>query len=245
MRSPINLSNKLFKWKTPLKDMHEYPIGVQHQYCFEPELFVFGFKDMHPCERTFIADNKQYWREVTKANIKRIKILNECIAPLELIRNSGESLSPDQSDYFEELTEKISVHKKAVNIASKRRLAGFGVGMTTDRFATRLLKFYLNLVIWERAFENRVFRGNVVEDALGIIQSKIYHSEPYSGNCGINNGALFKQIIADINTHQDQYGNWLFDLAVCTEQMSEKLTRLVSGTGYKSPVFNVKKHFYD
>jgi hypothetical protein len=235
--------NALFTYKTPFKDMHSYPAGEQLQYCFSPEIFKYGLLDLHAIERTFTKDNKQYWREVVKANIMKVRRLRNYIKPMAHMFNDGQVLSHEQSNYYAELDEKIDTHKRAIKIARQRSFTGYGLQNTTNTYAQRLETFYMALVKWERVTENNVFRGNVLEDALGIVQKKVYFTEASEGYCGIHNGLLLKYILADINTN-DEY-SWLFTLAVFTEMLSERLATLVKGTDYKSPIFKVSKDFYD
>lgn len=233
----------LFSFKTPIEEMHTYPVGDNLQYCFTPETFKYGLLGMHPIERTFIKDNKQFWREVVKSNIKQLKRLKNNIGSLNEIINDGEQLSPDQSNYYQRLKEEINNHTSALHIARERCFTGFGLQISADPFAKKLSTFYTRLAMWVCISENNLFRGNVVEEALGIIQKRIYHTEPHEGCCGINNSSLLKGILADINTNNEY--KWLFNLAIFTESLSERLATLVRSTGYTSPSFNMTEHFHN
>ena len=234
--------NQLFDFRVPVADMHQYPIGTQHLYCFQAEAFKYGLLSMNAIERTYLAENKQYWREVAKANIKTARRDRANIQELHDALECG-TPSPDQQRYYNELTESLSKHLEAFKIAYQRRLSGFGIEKNDDKHAKRLQRFYIQLRGWELIEENGVFRGIVIESALGIYQKGFRYIEPHEGCCGIHNGQLLKSILAFLNTEREY--KELFNLAIVTEKLSMHLEKLVSGTGYTSPKFNTMKHFND
>jgi hypothetical protein len=231
---------QLFNFKTPIADMHQYPIGTQHLYCFESDKFKNGLLSMNAIERTFIKDNKQYWREVARANISVVKSKRASLASLykELDGNEPEG---DQVGYVSDLISSITTHLAAFNIAYQRRVTGFGLEFNDNKYAKSLKRYFLQLRDWELIVENTVFRGNVLEDALGIMQKEVFYTEPHQGCCGIHNGAILKEILATINVKLDSKDYHYF--AISADRLSERLALLVSRSGYTSPKYNLDTHF--
>jgi hypothetical protein len=109
----------------PQNKMHQYPIGLNTLYLTEPVSFP-DLLDLHPVERTFIGENKAYWRAAAKANIKQLKITKSSLKSSEILwAEQDEPLLPHQLEYRERLNKEIAALIFCFKEANKRKKTGF------------------------------------------------------------------------------------------------------------------------
>jgi hypothetical protein len=192
---------------------------------------------MHPIERSFIRENKQYWVAVVRCNVKALREVRRRQSVLENnIEDQKDKMSNEQHAYRKELKESIITHKKAINVGLQRRHTGFGLIRTPVVEAKKLIGFYRALQNINLQSENAEFKGTVIERALGVIQKSIFDEAQSEALCGLDNGLLIKRIIAMLNCFE-RYDGDLYYLQVKTQQLAEMLTWQVKDSGYRMPTY--------
>lgn len=231
----------LFAHKTPVADMHDYPVNTNHAYCFTPEQFSRnGLLGLHPIERTFKRENKQFWREVVKANARQIRFhqrnLDSCHAHVE----DGQP-SPSQAEYIARLEKDIDACQRALRIAAKHRLTTFGMVEQKDPYAKGLLIYLAKLRSWELHTENSTYRCNVIEDALCEFHNNYWYHAEVTGHGGTHNAKFFKELVAIVTTSTEF--REFYDMGIHFLRMTDRLERMNAGAPHKAPTFAMSEDF--
>lgn len=235
--------NTLFSKKTPITAMHDYAVDTNHAYCLTPEQFSRnGLLGLHPIERTFPRENKQFWREVVKANVRQIRQYQ--LSTVDCHANIEDGVpSASQTAYLSELAAKIETCQQALRIAAEHRLTTFGMVEQTNPSAQSLLDYIAKLRSWELLPENRLYRASVVEDALVEFHNHYWYHDEAKNNFGINNEKYLKELVAIINT-MTEYGE-MFDMAIRFLRTSERLEHSNSGADICAPLFDMNADFHN
>lgn len=233
--------DSLFTKKTPITAMHDYDVSTNHAYCLTPEQFARnGLLGLHPIERTFKRENKQFWREVVKANVRQIRMARANIADCQSNIEANQP-SPHQVAYIRELNTLIDDCQRALRIAAKHRLTTFGMTEQVNPYAKGLLRHIATLRRWELHDENRAYRASVVEDALTEFHNHYWHHDEAKGNFGLNNEKYLKELVAIINT-MTCYSD-MFDMAIRFLRLSERLCHSNIGSECIAPTFDMDEDF--
>lgn len=222
-------------------DLNRYS-STAHYELFSPEKVSY-WAVMHEVQRTFIKENKSFWRETARANIERIRFhqdqirnLNRCIVEQDCPAVQHQiQLNADYEDA-------IQVHSQALNIALKHRQTGFAIHHTQDKQAKVIMAFFTRIRMLNLRQENSEYFGNIIEDALGILQKKVLYEEPHERHLGLKNEPLLKRIIAYVNCELYNTGfSGILSLQVVVEQVSERLSYLNkrAKTSYKMPTYQI------
>ncbi len=231
----------LFPSKVQVKDLHDYPVNTNHAYCFTPELFKNGLLGLHPIERTFTRENKQFWREVVKANVKHIRAYQKNIAFTWEHVEEGKP-SPHQEEYLDHLNHEIEQCTQALRIAAYNRLTTQGMQAQRDSHALALLEYLRKLREWECEPTDNLYRRNVVEDALCEFHKFYWYHNEVKGHQGKYNEKYLKELVAIINTMTDYRD--IFNMAISFSRMADRLTALNAGAPQQAPTFSMERDFY-
>lgn len=232
------LSGHQFKYSELNKYKH-----TAHFELFSPEN-VGHWSIMHDVQRTFLKENKTFWRETARANIERIRFHQQQIKTLEKYINEQDCPPvPHQIKLKADYQDAIKVHMAALNIALKRRQTGFAIHHTLEREAKAMMIFFTRLRMLNLRQENSEYFGNIIEEALGIFQKEVFYETPHECSLGLNNEPLLKRIVAYINCDRYDTGfTGILNVQVVVEEISERLSHLNkrAKTSYKIPTYQIR-----
>jgi hypothetical protein len=222
----------------PITKLHQYPVGLNVQYLLQPDEFP-NLLDLDDVERTFLGENKQYWAEAAKSNIRAINNSKSLLASgNQLWDEQDEPLTDSQLEYKARLESQIQQSKVCFKEANKRRKTGFGLASNVSKETLPLRIFYLKLWAFiSNTDENIIFKNSIVERTLNTIRVKYFYDEALDEGFGVDNHTFIKHIVANINfiePHSYDFNK----LNYLTEKVSKDLS-LFAGKQYKTPQFNV------
>jgi hypothetical protein len=219
-------------------ELHKYPIGLNEAALLEPETLP-NMLDLTNVERTFLAENKQYWAHAARANFIQYRKTQEDLKELcAYLETQAEPLMASQIEYKRELEVGMANRIACFKEANKRRKTGFAVSANNvNADVVRLKTFYRKLWAFVSTKDNHIFRSCVVEAALNVIRVKHYYYEPAEKEFGIKTRSFIKEVFADIN-FCDCTSRDLYLLMLHTEMVAKALHRFVGGK-YVAPSFDL------
>jgi len=226
----------MHKVHVAIEKMHQYPIGTNIQYLTEPDSFP-NLLDLDPIERTFIGENKAYWRGAAKANLKQLSLTKSSLKSSEQYwAEQEEPLLKHQLEYRERLNKEIETHRYCFREANKRRKTGFGVNTKINKETLPITIFYRKLWAFiTHTQENVGFKNHIVERALNVIRENHYFEETHDEGFGVDNHAFLKRILADLKCSME----CPFDIMMFTHKtvkVAKELKRYSQGQ-YETPTF--------
>jgi hypothetical protein len=220
----------------PITTLHQYPVSTQESYLLEPDKWK-NLLDLDVIERTFLGENKQYWSQVAKANIRAVAQARQALASGKLLWDEQEEpLVPSQIEYKTSLENQIIKSKICFKEANKRRKKGFGIFSNVCKETLPLRVFYLKLWAFiSNTEDNVLFKNNIAGRALNPIRKGYFYEEYEEDGFGVDNHAFIKRIVANIN-FIELHSYEFIKLKHLSEKLGKDLALFAKGK-YKTPTF--------
>lgn len=157
-------------------------------------------------ERSFVDDNKHFWKNAAEQLEARTRRLNKI---------SHNHLSHD--------TEKsLMVYERAIEIARERGVTGFGLYQVKSNNMQLIKRFYESLLKLSMNIADNKPKMNVIDSSMVVLCKMVY---PHIDVNHIDTKTLIRNAIADVNcadsmSHEEKQ-NWL----ICTQRLNKKLEK--------------------